>query len=688
MTHGVDRAIVIGLGNQGASVAAAARVRRAARPPNGQRTAWIEALTAADALQGLSGAVSSISRLRSDALLGGGHVDGGARVVRVLVVAALSEVAPDEALTVARAVRRAVEGVAEAQVVGMVIMPDGAALGARSAAETREELRAWLAAGSTHSAPAFDGGCICLGAANQHGFTLSEAERAALAAEMVVQWLSGPLDDAHWQAPAMAGELTSAGVAAWVYPKERLQTWVAEKAAHQLVDAWLGPAVEGTLATPDRNADIVTRSGLSRQSLGEEAAPSSFFGDLNISANTQDFMFGGQWRNDYTAIEAEYHTRLEALTERRDSLDKNVVVLAARIADEAVRVTSAELDAPMPGRVHSARKRLAALRATLGDLKKEAAASAERRFETIGLLDAERERLAAQMDLLAERLPRSQMAALGLLVLPWRLWSAYKAARAMRVLAGSAAALLQQCLAVTVEIVRDDQCQEIYADAAEAVAALETDVLRLSDRLEEARAQIEPFEEGLCGALSFPTECSLLTSEIIDGLTEPLWQDTGFALREAAAQGLRLADWLNDPPNVAAIAARCVAFGRERSAELGKLTAEDLFTRRFPSHPERWEAVQSMVVAADSFLRWDEAQLSGIESGQAGVSRWLGLSQGESSPLFAEVASRIGKVRAIGTQDGTRITAVQIVQGVAVDALILDEEVGDGFEADIDVAVV
>lgn len=687
MMHGMDRAIVMGLGKHGASVAAAARERWATRPSAGQRVAWVAASTPDDALRGLPGAVSAISRLRSDALLTGGRANSGAGVVRVLVVCALADEMADEVCAVARAVRRAVEGVADARVVGMAILPGDGTTGGVPATGTREHLRNWLAVGNLHDARTFDGGCLCLGAANHLGFTLSEAERDALGAEMVVQWLGGPLDDTHWQTPVTASALTSAGIAAWVYPVERLQTWVGDEMAAYLLDTWLEPTANATLAMPDQGADLITRFGLSRQSLGEEAAPASFFGDLNIPADTPTFLFGGQG-NDGAVLEAEYHARLEALTERRDLLDKNVGALTARVVAEVVNVTAAALDEPTPGRVHAARDRLAALLATLDGLKKEAGASAARRFETIGHLDAEREELTSQMSVLAERLPRSQTAALGLLFRPWRLWRAYQAARAMRSLAGSVAALLQQCLALTVEIVRDDQCQEIYAGAAEAVATLEADVLRLADRLAQARAQIEPAEDGLCGVLGFPTECSLLTPEIIAELIEPLWQDTGFVLREAATRGLRLSRWLNNPPLAATIAARCVAFGRERGADLSGLTAEELFTRRFPATADRGDAVQSMLAAAAPFLRWDEAQVSGPTSGQAGVSRWLGLAQGESSLLLAEIASRIGKVRAMGTQDETRITAVQIVQGVGVDALILDEEVDDGFEADVDVAVV
>lgn len=679
-----DRLLVIGLGPRGERIVMEARRRFTERWGTPARLAWLGLADMRELTTPLRDAVQRMTRLRQETLTENGSWRRTDGTTRVCIVADPAEMQA-EAVRVAEATRRTLSDVMEVRVWGLAVLPEQSAVPPPVDRDRHAGLAEWAVA--VGGRPAFDGGLLVVGSANRYGESLAEAEQDCLAAEVVVQWLVGPLAEADGYEPTDIESLSGVGVAAWVYPVGTLRDRLGERIAADLVDAWLGGGEADRIEATAAGMDLLALLNLGRDGVDNEVAPVSLLHDLLQPMWLPPPTLGGLWENEAPALQAQFDARLKALTQRRPGLDERGAALAAHVTSELVARTHAGLDEPTPGAIALARARLDRLQGDLARLIGDARQEAGQRFQRLAGLDAERETLIERMDDDGRRLLQGTLAMVGLALCPWRWPGAWRAARDMRARATRLAEILEQGLRATTDVLRADLAAAVYDEVLEQASWLEGEIRQLEATLRDARQRLCPSQDGLFGAPDFPLEVSVLTPALVEALAATVEPDPVVTLKEASLGRLRLSGWLASPIMPQALAEACRAYGWQRTEPLALLTGDDLLARRFDSPRGVAEALEGLAAAAAPFLRWDETRAARTLGEPPRLTRWLGLAAGERSTLAGVAAALSLPSRVMETGDPTRVLAMQIVRDISLEMVMLRQEVQDGSGQDAPVAV-
>jgi hypothetical protein len=560
--------------------------------------------------------------------------------------------------------------------------------------------------------PIFDAGCLLLAALNGHGLALEEpGERIELAAEILLQLTASPLSEMPESATALfhgAGERPQGyggvGLAAWVYPGRALGQDLAHRLAGELLSACLGES-----APPDRDVDEVAReveAFLVEEvaDLSGELLPPESLEEAGLWRPLTSRLSPGRVRYFRKDLEDETAERLEALAAQRPALDRKARALGQAVAEQVEGTLVRCLDRAEPGRLSEAAFLLSEVAGHLDRRQREAERTADEHWKDLEAVDAEVEHVGAEMEELAARFPVLHGGAdshfdwrltLKLIRSPRRLIGLVLAYRDLGQRGAIYRALLARQMVLAIDVLQHDLLVEVYEEARKRVDAQRAQVTDLTETFGAARRSLyrdgESDDATSCPQetnTSFRLEHSVLTTELIEELYASIRGSIADRMVDFQAQS-PLSTWLPVEADPDAVTAACLAYAREQCQTLERLRVDDLVLDSLPDPRQRAEALRVLVSLSSPFLGWDETRLQGEEHRLLCVHTALGTGEGADSPLLEGLDDTVlpgalrggsGTVRVVATGDAQRVTALTLMQGLPLAALVGLEEYAAAFD--------
>lgn len=543
--------------------------------------------------------------------------------------------------------------------------------------------------------PPFDRGCYLLGTLNAQSLSLASAdERNELAAEIMLQLATTGLADLcggppsaalSWRAGEKSQSYAGVGLAAWVYPAELLIDHVSRRMAGELLDAWLTPqGGMGEEASPNqRNAGATAAweeqaaafglgSGATPDALSDQALPAGEFDASALWRPLDHRLTLATARTLRAALDQQMAARLEDLAAQRPALDQRAAQIGQRLGEQLARVIAMTLDKPAPGRLPEAEALAAAVKQWLKQAQASNRAAGETRWHALEAVERELDAAGRQLEesIVAGCFPEATWRSLAALLLrPPRLWRMARRLPEVQRLAAAYAALLLRQSFLALEVLKSDLVTAIYDAALEAADRRCAWLAGLSQSA-AAAAHLLPVPPAPCGALGFGLEQSVLTPDTTAALYRRARGPLADLLADVASGPDRLSGWPVADPDGEDLAGVYLAYARQRCAgPLRALTIDRLIVDALPDPQARLEALEALAESASPFLAWDETKLHSLEHDVLYSCLVLGLGEGAGSLALADTGELLF-AQVAQTGDSQRVTALSMVQGLTLDALV------------------
>lgn len=529
--------------------------------------------------------------------------------------------------------------------------------------------------------PPFDRGCFLLSPLNGQSLALgSPEERNEMAAEVLqvlattdaARLCETPASAAAWRWGTRARGYGGVGVAAWVFPVERLIEHASRRMAVELLESWQTPRRDGPCDWAEQAAAFWQSAGASSAALVAQVLPGDLFdqGALWQPLDCRVTPATARWLRQ--ALDEQMAARLEGISAQRPALDQQAEAigqgLAQRLADALGRV----LDMPAAGRLPEAEAWLAAAIASLRAAQQENAAAGAAAWQALEAIEGELEQTGQRLEACAAAggFPEPGWRAWAAVLLrPRRLWALAQALPDLQRLAASFAALLLRQTDAALVVLRHDLIDGAYEAALTEAHRQSACVTMLRQAAAAAQDRLHPPPDAPTGALGFSLEMSALAPAMVEELYRQMRGAPAELLAAAAASPARLGGWPGvdvDSEDLAGAALDCT---RARCrALLAGMSIDDLVVQALPDPQARLEALRDLVESASPFLPWDETRLTGDDQDVVYSCALLGLGDGAA----AGALSGMGEVlfgQVLTTGDQRRVTALCAVQGLPLAAI-------------------
>lgn len=586
-----------------------------------------------------------------------------------------------------------------AQITGLLLLPDLDGTGDPEPAQaaSRVALRridqvmsahdGWVTHWDDGSAvegwgPPFDRGCFLLSPLNGQSLALgSPEERNEMAAEVllllattdVARLCETPASAAAWRWGTSARGYGGVGLAAWVFPVERLIDHASRRMAGELLEYWQTPRSQAPDDWAAQAAALWHSAGASGAALAAQVLPANAFDhsslwrplDCRVAPATA-------WRLRQ-ALDEQMATRLEGISTQRAALDQQAEAIGQRFAQRLADALGQVLDLPAPGRLSEAEAWLTAATTWLRTAQQDNAAAGEAAWQALEAIEGEQEQTGRRLEAAATAggFPKPGWRAWAAVLLrPRRLWTLAQTLPDLQRLAASYAALLLRQTDAALVVLRHDLIDAAYEAALEEIQRQTARVAALRQAAAAAQDRLNPTSEAPTGALGFGLELSALTPDQIEALYRQARGTVETLLADVAASPDRLSAWAGADIDGEDVVGVVLALTRRRcTAAWGGLSIDQLVIEALPNARSRLEALANLVESASPFLAWDETRLDSLENDVLYSCAVLGLGEGAASPALAD-AGEVLFAQVAPTGDSQRVTAFSAVQGLPLEALV------------------
>jgi hypothetical protein len=499
----------------------------------------------------------------------------------------------------------------------------------------------------------FTGGCYRVAAANTHGLTFADPQRwTTMIAEWIFELLTTPLGPAVTALPSPAERSWSSfGLARWSLPISALREALSHRWQIALLDALLAPAA--------------------RQQ-GRDAVLSLPIPEPHPQATRKPALFAGrqvEWAWPGLPKLATLRLRLDDVFEAGlATLNQDARAQERRLdrlladAETALRAAVADvLNTPAPARLATACYRVhAAQRAAVQKTR----AAQQRTLDLEAYLEKVEQERAANGDALdsaqARMPPWTLRAWLGVLLRPWRWPRVVLRYLDLRKAARAYVGTLEHLWLLHLRAHEAGWRVAYRRGTAEILTDLHKQLRAFQHRLDELRTQ------RIAAAPDMPALLAQLDAAALPAETVEQLYQRGYAPPQAALAALlgtspTLSDFveLREGPQYLEMAIEDLA--RERFDFVQHLRLDRLLVRTH-SAGELRRRLAALLEAAAPFCLYDRARLSPDKRADVVHATWLGLPDGESSPLVDLVATDASHVY-VGRSPHT-VTVVQMLAGL------------------------
>jgi hypothetical protein len=495
----------------------------------------------------------------------------------------------------------------------------------------------------------FTGGCYRVAAANTHGLTFADPQRwTTMIAEWIFELLTTPLGPAVTALPSPAERSWSSfGLARWSLPISALRAALSHRWQIALLDALLAPAArQYVLSFP--------------------------ISEPNPQATRKPALFAGrqvEWAWPGLPKLATLRLRLDDVFEAGlATLNQDARAQERRLdrlladAEAALRAAAADvLNTPAPARLATACHSVhAAQRAAVQKTR----AAQQRTLDLEAYLEKVEQERAVNGDALesaqARMPPWTLRAWLGVLLRPWRWPRVVLRYLDLRKAARAYVGTLEHLWLLHLRAHEAGWRVAYRRGTAEILADLHKQLRAFQHRLGELRAQ------RIAAAPDMPALLAQLDVAALPAETVEQLYQRGYAPPQAALAALlgaspTLSDFveLREGPQYLKMAIEDLA--RERFDFVQHLRLDRLLVRTH-SAGELRRRLAALLEAAAPFCLYDRARLSPDKRADVVHATWLGLPDGESSPLVDLVATDASHVY-VGRSPHT-VTVVQMLAGL------------------------
>jgi hypothetical protein len=508
---------------------------------------------------------------------------------------------------------------------------------------------------------AFTGGCYVVETANVYGLTFGDQQRwISMIATWIFELLTTPLG------PAVAGlpypsvqSWRSFGLARWRLPTEDLLDVLTHRWQLALLTELLAPASE---QQPYPTMLLEPPPGWHT---GDHSA---FFAGRTWSA----------WPNlsSVTALHANLDAEFEQALDRLDQaagredqrLDHLLVDLEKALPTEVTNL----LDTPGPARLNTTCRLLGTARSAAERAASDVEERALRLETQLETVEQAQRRQGQALDTVQEQFPRWTLRAwLGVLWRPWR-WPRIilrylqlrRAAQAYLGVLENLYLLQRRRQELAWQTAYWCRLGEMLADILEQLNTFRRNLIELQGQLTEDQNHV--------AALQAQLEAAALPIQTLERLYERGYARPQMALDVLLGTSPQLSDYAAMQAGAAYLNTALAEQARERFEFVAHLRLDQLLMRTYRAAELR-ARLSELLEASGPFCAYDRSQFSPDE--RAGVVRttWLGLPDGEASPLVDLVDG--DHLQAYSGGVPNTVTAVQVITGLrAAEAVCLDDD--------------
>jgi hypothetical protein len=536
--------------------------------------------------------------------------------------------------------------------------------------------------------PPFDRGCFLLSPLNGQSLALgSPEERNELAAEILqvlattdaARLCETPASAAAWRWGTRAHGYGGIGVAAWVFPVERLIEHASRRMAVELLESWQTPRRDAPCDWAAQAAAFWQSADASRAALAARVLPGELFDHGALWQPLDCRVTPATARRLRQALDEQMAGRLEDISAQRPALDQQVEAIGQQMAQRLADALGRMLDLPAAGRLPEGEAWLAAAVASLRAAQQENAVAGEAAWQALEAVEGELEQTGQRLEARAAAggFPEPGWRTWAAVLLrPRRLWALAQTLPDLQRLAASFAALLLRQTDAALMVLRHDLIDAVYEAALTETQRQSARVTMLRQAAAAAQDGLHPPPDAPTGALGFSLEMSALTPALVEELYRQMRGAPAELLLAAAASPARLGGWPGVEVDSEDLAGAVLDCTRTRCrALLAGMSIDDLVVQALPDPQARLEALRDLVESATPFLPWDETRLAGDDQDVVYSCALLGLGDGAA----ASALSGMGEVlfgQVLTTGDQRRVTALCAVQGLPL-AAVTGGDTGD-----------